>query len=171
MSSLSAVLAGTLIALAIGGLGACLLLIPLGIPGAWIMLAILSIGALTGQVGWWPLLVMTLVAGVAELGEFFIVRAMNVRYGGSNLAFWGAVFGGFAGIIVGLPIPLVGSLVAGLLGTFLGAGVAAYHETRRLDRSTRIGWGTLLGRVLAAIVKTGAGLVLLVWGSVELLRG
>lgn len=169
--SLPGVISGILIALAVVGLAASLMLIPLGVPGAWIMLAILLVGALAGHVGWWPLGALTLVAGMAEVAEFFIVREANLRYGGSNVAFWGAILGGFVGVIVGLPIPLVGSLVAGLLGTFLGAGLAAYWETQRFDESTRIGWGTLLGRALAVVVKTGAGLVILVWGGFELLVG
>lgn len=171
MPSLTAILHGSLIVLAVAGLCGSLVLIPLGIPGAWIMLAILLVGALAGRVATWPLAAMTLVAGAAELAEFFIVREASLRYGGSNLAFWGAILGGFVGVLVGLPVPLVGSLAAGLLGTFLGAGLAAYWETRRLDESTRIGWGTLLGRAFAAVVKTGAGLVILVWGSYELLGG
>lgn len=170
MPSLSGLLGGLLTTLAIVGMVACLLLIPLGIPGAWIMLGLLFVGALADHVSWWALLGMVLVGGIAEIAEFFIVRAANLRYGGSSLAFWGAVLGGFVGILVGLPIPLAGSLAAGLLGTFLGAGVATYYETRRVDASARIGWGTLLGRVLAAVVKTGAGLVILVWGGVELIR-
>src|SRR6266850_2347021 len=88
-----------------------LALIPLGLPGLWVMvLGLIGYGALTDfrtvGVG-----LMATAVGLAFLGE--IVEAWvgfryARRYGGSRRAGWGALIGGIAGAIVGLPIPIIG---------------------------------------------------------------
>lgn len=150
-------------------MGLALFLTPLGIPGLWIMVGVLAIGAFTGNVGVFVILTCLLLALGAEILEFFIVRKLNVRYGGSRLAFWGAIFGGVAGVVIGMPIPVIGSLIAGFLGTFAGAMAATLYETRRFDSAARVGWGVLLGRVWAAATKVAAGIVIFVLGSTALL--
>lgn len=155
--------------LAVVGMAGCLLLVPLGIPGTWLMLGILLGGVLAGQVGWGAYLALAGVAGVAELVELGLVKVFSVRYGGSRRAFWGAIVGGLVGLIVGMPVPVFGSLLAGLAGTFLGAALLTYTETRHAGSAARVGWGTLLARVLAAGVKTAAGIVVLAVGSGALL--
>ena len=52
------------------------------------------------------LLVLAGVTGLAEVLEFFVLKRMGDKYGGSRGAFWGAVLGGFAGVVVGTPIDL-----------------------------------------------------------------
>lgn len=147
----------------------CLLLVPLGLPGLWLMLAILGVGALSGAVSWWLLVLLALLAGAAELIEFLLVRHMSIRFGGSRRAFWGALAGGILGFIVGIPIPIIGSLLAGLIGTFAGAALVSWHELRDLGPATRVGWGAVLGRAFSAIVKTAAGVIILAFGSGALL--
>lgn len=142
----------------------CLFLVPLGLPGTWLMLLVVAVGALLGEVGWTTLAVLVLVAGAAEAVEFLLVRALSLRYGGSSRAFWGAVLGGLVGVFVGAPIPVAGSLVAGVIGTFLGAAVTALWETREVGSAARVGWGAVLGRAGAAAVKTAAGVVVLAVG-------
>jgi uncharacterized protein YqgC (DUF456 family) len=109
------------------------------------------------------------LAFVAELLEFLIVQKLNLRYGGSRLAFWGAIFGGIAGVVIGMPIPIIGSIIAGFLGSFAGAMGATYYETRKFDAARRVGWGVLLGRMWAAATKVAAGIVIFVLGSAALL--
>lgn len=158
--------------LAIAGIlimGIALFLTPLGIPGLWIMVGVLAIGAMLGDVGVLILLACLGLAFAAEILEFFIVQKLNVRYGGSRLAFWGAIFGGVIGVIVGMPIPVIGSLIAGFLGSFAGAMAATLYETKRFDSAARVGWGVLIGRMWAAATKVGAGIVIFVLGSAALL--
>lgn len=157
-----------LTALASVGMAASMLLIPVGIPGLWIMLVILLVGALSGQVSWGTLALLVVIAGIAEVAEFFAVRALSLRSGGSSRAFWGAIVGGIVGALVGAPVPIVGPLIAGIAGTFLGAGLVAYRETRRLGSSARVAWGAVLGRTVAAAIKTAAGAVILIWGMLAL---
>ena len=146
-----------------------LFLTPLGVPGLWIMIAVLAAGAWFGQVGVLILSICVVLAFVAELIEFLIVKRLNTQYGGSRLAFWGAIVGGIIGVMAGLPVPVIGSVIAGFLGSFAGAMVATFYETQRLDRSTRVGWGVLLGRMWSAAAKVALGVAILVIGGAALL--
>lgn len=150
-------------------MGVALFLTPLGIPGLWIMVGVLAIGAVAGDVGVLIIVTCLLLALAAEILELFIVQKLNVRYGGSRLAFWGAIFGGVIGVILGMPIPIVGSIIAGFLGSFAGAMAATLYETKRFDSAARVGWGVLLGRMWAAATKVAAGIVIFVLGSASLL--
>lgn len=141
---------------------ASLVLTPLGLPGNWIMLIVPLVAMFYGHVSWWAVLIMVGLVGLAELAEFLLVKIMSERYGASTRAFWGAIGGGIVGVIVGAPVPVVGSLLAGVAGTFLGAAVVSYWETMHLDKSVKRGWGAVLGRAAAAAIKTAAGIVVIV---------
>lgn len=140
----------------------CLVLTAVGAPGNWIMIAIL--GALTwyGNVSIFTLIGCSVVALIAEIVEFLLVRKLSERYGGSRRAFWGALVGGIAGVVIGLPVPVIGSIIAGLLGSFAGAAVATYSEVRDMGQAGRVGWGAMMGRMWAAVAKTAAGVIILV---------
>ena len=150
-------------------MGVALFLTPLGIPGLWIMVGVLAIATTMGDVGVLVLVTCVVLALAAELLEFVIVQKLNVRYGGSRLAFWGAIFGGVIGVVVGMPVPVIGSIIAGFLGSFAGAMAATLYETRRLESAARVGWGVLVGRMWAAATKVAAGIVIFVLGSAALL--
>jgi uncharacterized protein YqgC (DUF456 family) len=158
-----------LLALAIVVMIAALLVIPLGFPGIWIMIGILVIGTAFDEVAWWTLLFLVQVALAAEFVEWVIVKKTSARYGASNRAFWGAIAGGLIGVLIGLPIPVVGALIAGLVGTFVGAALVAWWETRRLKMAGRAAWGAVVGRAFAAAFKTAAGIVILVLGAAALI--
>jgi uncharacterized protein YqgC (DUF456 family) len=138
----------------------CLLLIPLGLPGLWMMIVIVLGLVLAGSLTWPFGLAAAAAAGVAELAEFALMRRFGREYGGSRLAFWGAVVGGPAGLFVGVPIPLVGPVVTAFVGTFAGACLVTWLETRSLARSTRVGWGLVLARGAAVALKAATGILL-----------
>jgi uncharacterized protein len=146
-----------------------LMTVPLAVPGLWIMVGVLAVAWWLGEVGLLILAVALVLAAAAELVEYFIVERMNVRYGGSRLAFWGAIAGGIVGVVVGLPVPIIGSVVAGFVGSFVGAALATLYQTRHVERAARVGWGTLLGRLWASAVKIGAGIIIFVIGAAALL--
>lgn len=135
--------------------------IPLGLPGLWLMVVVTLGLTLAGSVGWKVGLGAAAAAGVAEIAEFFVLQRFGRRYGGSRLAFWGAVLGGLAGLFVGIPVPLVGPLITALMGTFLGAGLVTWIQTRSLEASTRVGWGLVLARTAAVGLKVATGLALI----------
>jgi uncharacterized protein len=146
-----------------------LFLTPLGVPGLWIMVAVLGVGTWLGAVGVAILVMCVVLAAAAEVVEYMIIDRLNVRYGGSRLAFWGAIIGGVAGVLIGMPVPVIGSIIAGFLGSFAGAAVATLYETRKVESAARVGWGTLMGRMWAAAAKVAAGMIIFVLGSAALL--
>lgn len=147
-----------------------LISIPLGLPGLWIMIGVAAVGAILGKVGLLSLLACVILAIVAELIEFVLLRRLTKQYGGSPKAFWGALAGGFAGVLIGAPIPIIGSIIAGMIGAFAGAALVTYAETKKLDSAHRVGWGAVLGRMLTAVAKTAAGIAILAIAAAALLR-
>jgi hypothetical protein len=160
-----------LLALAVVIMVIALLLIPLGLPGLWVMIGVLTLAVAGNEVSPWILLVLIVVAVLAELAEWAIVARTSARWGGSRKAFWGAIAGGLVGILLGLPVPLpiLGPLLAGLLGTFAGAAAVTLWETRAMRSAGRVGCGAVLGRAFAAAAKTAAGVVILVAGAAALI--
>lgn len=148
-------------AAAVVALLACLLMIPVGLPGLWLMVVIVLGLVLAGSVSWTFGLIAAGVVAATELGEFVILRRFGTHYGGSQRAFWGAVIGGMVGLFVGVPIPVIGSVVAAFFGTFLGAGLVTFLETRSVERSARVGWGLVLARTAAVALKVATALVLI----------
>jgi len=162
----------TLLALgAVAAMIVSLLAIPLGIPGLWIMVGILSVGLIAGEVslGIYGVLVSLTIA--AEVAEWITVERLGRRFGGTNRTFWGALAGGAIGAIVGTPVPVVGPLVGAFVGTLAGAAIATWLHTRRLGNAVRAGWGALLGRAAAVAIKVFVGLVILVLGGGAWLLG
>ena len=152
-------------------MASALLVIPFGLPGVWIMVLLLLTGTFTGALSWTFWLLLVGLALAAEVGEFWILKSVGDRYGASRRAFWGAILGGLVGVIVGTPIPVVGSLVAGFLGTFVGAGLVTFWESRSIAAASRVGVGVLLARTLAIGLKIGVGVVVLALGGLRMVFG
>lgn len=153
---------------------ACLVLVPLGLPGTWLMIAV-AIG-FPYVAGTAPLGVVTIVALLAlalagELVEFFLSARYARKYGGSRRASWGAVIGGVAGAIVGVPVPIVGPVIGAFLGSFAGALVAEASRGSGTGAATRVAWGALIGRVLATAVKMGIGVAMAAWALLAAASG
>jgi uncharacterized protein YqgC (DUF456 family) len=155
--------------LAVAAMAAALLVVPLGLPGVWVMVAILLVATLLGAMPWVTWVIVAVAAGAAEVGELWLLKTLGSRYGGSRKAFWGAILGGFIGLFLGVPIPLAGSIVAAFLGSFLGAAIVTFLETRSAGHATRVGWGILLARTASVVLKVGTGAVVLAVGAWELL--
>ncbi len=66
--------------------------------------------------------------------------------------------------MVGIPVPVVGSLIGAFAGAFLGALVAELSVARDARGApVRAATGALLGRVVASAAKVGIGVVVAVW--------
>src|SRR2546430_11113426 len=99
-------------------LGVCtifgLVLVPLGLPGLWVMVAgVVGYGWLTGfrSVG---VGTIALVLGLAFLGE--IIEAwLGFRFArtfrGSRRSAWGALVGGLGGGVIGVHVPTLRSVI------------------------------------------------------------
>lgn len=150
-------------------MGLSLLLIPLGLPGLWVMVGIAALGLIAGEISLGIFFLLIGLALAAEVIEWVVVDRLGRKFGGSSRTFWGALIGGGIGVLVGTPVPVVGSLIGAFIGTLVGAILATWLETRQLADSMRAGWGAMLGRAVAVGVKVFAGLVILVIGGGALL--
>src|SRR5688500_3715933 len=143
-----------------------LLLIPLGLPGIWLIVgAVALFNPLTGTtaVGTVTIVGILLLATIAEVIEFTLAARYTKQYGGSRRAGWGAILGGIVGAIVGVPIPIIGSVIGAFVGSFAGALIAEWSRGTRTGAATRVATGALLGRVMATAAKTAIGVVVAVW--------
>ncbi|MBL0170669.1 MAG: DUF456 domain-containing protein [Gemmatimonadaceae bacterium] len=143
-----------------------LLLVPLGLPGLWVMLGatlLYWVVVPAGGVGLVTLAAASIIVIIAEVLEYTIAGRYTRQYGGSKRASWGAIIGGLIGAVMGVPVPVVGSLAGAFLGAFVGAfvGEMTVHHSQRSD-PTRVATGALVGRAVAAAVKSGLGLLVAV---------
>src|SRR2546421_5661656 len=151
-----------------------LVLVPLGLPGLWVMVGgVVGYGALTGfrTIG---IATMAIVLGLALLGElveWWVGFGLTERYGGSRRSGWGALVGGVVGALVGVPVPIVGSVIGAFLGAFAGAALFEYSVSRTAAVAVRAGWGALLGRAAGAAAKIALGVVIAVIGGFAAGRG
>jgi uncharacterized protein YqgC (DUF456 family) len=163
----------------------CVLSIPFGIPGMWILLGFAAIVELADTLvvpppqtitfGWTLISVCVGLGLVGEAVEAGAGAAGTRMGGGSTRGMWGAILGGIAGAIVftvALPIPLVGTLIGALVGTFAGAfiGEATGEESRHRPSSEnlRAALAATVGRLAGTLGKTMIATViwvLLVWNA------
>lgn len=142
-----------------------LFIIPLGLPGTWVMLAA-GIGysiLVPNSIGMVVLFGTTAIAVVAEILEFTLAGKYARKYGGSRRAGWGAIIGGTIGAIVGVPVPVIGPIIGAFAGSFLGALAMELSRGTDVEGSTRVAWGALVGRAVAAALKVAAGCAIAAW--------
>jgi len=145
---------------------ASLVLIALGLPGLWVMIAsAVAYNFLVppGPIGWFTLIGIAVLGIIAEIIEFGLSGKYARKYGGSRRASWGAIIGGMAGAFMGLPIPIVGPLVGAFAGSFIGALVGELSTGSTGGSSTRVATGALIGRVAATAMKMGIGCAIASW--------
>ena len=148
-------------------LAGCLFLIPLGLPGLWLMLGAAFVYDILAEgpdpIGIWNIAGALVLAVLAEVAEFSLAGKYAQKYGGSKRAGWGAILGGIVGAIMGVPVPIVGSVIGAFAGAFGGALVFEYWGNRNASAATRVAWGALVGRVVAAALKVGVGVAIAAW--------
>src|SRR5258705_8488440 len=129
-------------------LGVCailgLVLVPLGLPGLWVMVGgVVGYAWLTGfqTVGAATIGVALALAVLGEVLETWMGFGLARRYGGSRRAGWGALAGGIIGAIVGAPVPIIGSVIGAFVGSFAGAALFEYSWAGTTAVAVRAGWG------------------------------
>jgi uncharacterized protein YqgC (DUF456 family) len=159
-------------------LGVCtilgLALVPLGLPGLWVMVAgIVGYGWLTDfrSVGVATIAVVFGLAFLGEIVEAWLGFRFARTFGGSRRSAWGALVGGIVGAVMGVPVPIVGSVVGAFLGSFAGAALLEFSLSRTPGTAVRAGWGAVVGRATAAAAKIALGIVIAVLGTFAALRG
>src|SRR5213078_1595788 len=148
-------------------LGVCtilgLLLVPLGLPGLWVMVAgIVGYGWLTDfrSVGVATIGTVLGLAFLGEIVEWWLGFRLTRTFGGSRRSAWGALVGA-----------IVGSVIGAFLGSFAGAALFEYSLSRTTGTAVRAGWGAVVGRAAAAAAKIALGIVIAVFGVFAALRG
>ncbi|MDQ6689721.1 MAG: DUF456 domain-containing protein [Gemmatimonadota bacterium] len=143
-----------------------LILIVLGLPGLWIMVAsavAYNMIVPGDPIGWFSLVAVAVLALVAELLEFTLTAQYARKYGGSRRAGWGAIIGGIIGAMVGFPVPIVGPIIGAFVGSFCGALVAEITGGSSAGDATRVAKGALIGRVMSTVLKIGIGFTIGIW--------
>ncbi|MHB8902019.1 MAG: DUF456 family protein [Thermoguttaceae bacterium] len=146
----------------------------LGMPGNWLMVAVAAGYVLvapsgsSAAMGWTTVAVLLVLALVGELFEFLAGAAGAVKAGASRrgvaFALAGSIAGGILGLFVGLPVPVIGSLLAAILfggaGAFAGAVLGERRTGRSLDKSFKIGEAAFWGRLLGTLSKSVIGAIM-----------
>ena len=97
------------------------------------------------RVGWVGLTVIGMLGALAFLADFIASILGAKRVGASPRALVGAALGGFVGVFFGLPGILIGPFAGAVLGELWARG--------GLKQATRVGFGTWLGLLVAAVAK------------------
>ena len=118
------------------------------IPGALLIFGGLFLAAWAdgfAQVGWVALTLIGALGLLSWVADFVASLLGAKRVGASPLALLGATLGGIAGIFLGIP--------GMILGPFLGAVAGELLARGGLRKAGKVGLGTWIGLVAAAIAK------------------
>ena len=143
-----------------------LVMIALGLPGIWVMIAsavVYNITTHTDAIGWFTLTAVSVLALIAEYIEFTLSAKYTRKYGGSRRAGWGAMLGGVVGAFMGFPVPIVGPLIGAFIGSFVGALAGELSVGSSKADSARAAKGALIGRAVATAMKMGVGCAIAAW--------
>ena len=153
-----------------------------GLPGNWLMLAATALYAYAGPkeepaaISWQVVIALAVLAVLGEVVET-LASAMGVKkLGGSRrsaiFALIGSIAGGLLGLMVGLPIPVIGPIVTGPIFAALGAlGGAILGEQslgRDPDQAWQIGKAAFWGRLLGTLAKVLLGSLMIAIAAVAL---
>ncbi len=148
----------------------------LGLPGTWLMvvIAILLASITAGEsfvhVSWLGVIALVVLAGIGELIEFIAGSAGVGQQGGTKRSAWyalvGSMVGAVAGLFISLPIPvpvisqLISSVLFGAMGAAAGAVIGERREGKDWDKTTRVGIGALIGRLLGTVGKAACAAIM-----------
>lgn len=139
---------------------ACLagvLLAVLQFPGTWLIL-----GAAAGYgwhrdwtvFGWKSLLLLGAMAAAGEIVELAAGMWTARRAGASRRATWYALIGGIGGmLLLSVPIPIIGTVIGGVIGCFGGAAITEISLGNKLSGATRVGTAAAIGRIMGIAGK------------------
>lgn len=118
------------------------------LPGALFVFGGLFFAAMAdgfARVGWIALTIIGALGLLSFVVDFVASLLGAKRVGASPLALLGATLGGIAGIFVGIPGLIFGPFIGAVLGELLARG--------GLAKAGKVGLGTWLGLVVAAVLK------------------
>jgi hypothetical protein len=140
-----------------------------GLPGAvLILINAVAYAFVTGfaRIGFTVILILAVMAIIAEMLDFCLGMIGAVRFGVSHLGIWAALFGSLAGAIILIPFFLG---LGVLIGIFLGGSAAVFVmemlKRRKQKPVFRAGIGATLGGMTGIAVK---GMLSIVMAAVTL---
>lgn len=153
------------------------------LPGNWLIVACAALFAwlfpedASRGITWTTVAVLAVIAILGEVFEFGASAAGAARQGASKrgvaLSMVGAILGSTLGLVVGAPVPVVGSflmaLVGGATGAFAGAYLGEGWKGQPGAQRLAVGRGAFTGRIWGTIGKLAAGaimLVILAWDAI-----
>lgn len=142
--------------------GFWLLLVPMAIPGNWLI--VIS----TALFAWWQrgqgvfsiytLIVITILAFLGEVVEFLAgaggAKKAGAGWLGAIAAIFGAILGGIIGTIV---LPLLGTIIGACLGAGAAAAIMELVTGKEPDASIRTGFGASIGYLIGSLTKFAIG--------------
>lgn len=144
------IIGGVLTATGLAGL-----LLPM-VPGAPLLFLGLLFGAWAEDFQYIGSRTLLLLAGMAAMTYVveIVASALGVKkFGGSRRAMFGAVLGGFIGLLFGVP--------GVILGPFVGAIIGELSLQRSLDQASRAGFGTVVGMAIGIAGKLAIGMAMI----------
>jgi uncharacterized protein YqgC (DUF456 family) len=135
----------------------------ISLSGTWLVaLAALMAALLTGPAfpGLWTVAIFLVICVLIEVLEAVAGSWGVTRRGGSRLAGMAAFGGGLLGLFAGtlILVPLVGSLIGMLAGSFACTYAVEMRRLRNRDDAAHIARGAVLARVLVVFLKVAATL-------------
>ena len=138
------------------------------LPGNWLIIVSTSLFAWwrweDGVFSIWTLVIITLIAIVGEIIEFFSGMAGAKSAGAGWKGAFGAILGAIIGAIAGtlfIPVPFLGTLLGAAGGAGLATWLIEHAGGKKTNDSVRSGVGAGLG----VFIGTGAKVVIgaLIW--------
>lgn len=138
----------------------------LSLSGTWVVL-----GA-TLLVAWkrWPefpgtgtIVIFLLLCIITEVIEAFAGAWGVQKRGGSKAAGWAALGGGLLGMVLGtavIPLPIIGSLIGMITGSFGCAFLAEHAKMKKADHAAHVATGAVLARLAVIFLKVGLTLLM-----------
>ena len=134
------------------------------LPANWLALGLVALWRFLypASMDWTFVLILAVLAAVAEALEFILQARYAGRYGASTRGNIGGIVGAIAGAIFGAPFLLgLGALAGALGGAWLGCLIAEMPG-RSKDEALRAAKGAFVGKALGFTVKAAIGAVIVV---------
>lgn len=149
-------------------LAAGIALVPVGLPGTWLIVVDALLYSLLrdfeGETADWKVvLFVAMLALAGEAIEFGASVAGAKREKVPTGAIVASILGGLIGAVVGVPVFLIGSVLGLLLGTYLGALIYSLITHPRAGEAFRFARSVLFSRVVSIFAKTTVAVVMSVY--------
>jgi uncharacterized protein YqgC (DUF456 family) len=142
--------------------GFWLLLVPLSLPGNWLIVICTALFA------WWQreqgvfsiytLIAITVLAFLGEAIEFLAGAGGAKKAGAGWLGAIAAIFGAILGGIIGtIFLPLLGTIIGACLGAGGTAAIVELITGKEPDASIRTGFGASVGYLIGSLTKFAIG--------------